>query len=307
MRLSIVIVSWNTRELLERCLRTVFCEADSLPDSTVEVFVVDNNSSDGSAHMVGTRYPQVHLLENSENLGFAAANNRAIRQSVGEYVLLLNPDTEVKPGALAELVTFMDGHPNCGAAGPRLLNGAGALQVSCYPFPTLAREIWRLMHLDTIHPYGTYRMTAWPSGAARMTDTVQGACLMVRQTALEKIGLLDEAYFLYTEEVDLCYRIRQEGWDVFWVPGASVIHHGGQSTRLVASDMFLQLYSSKVRFFRKHYGESTAESYKVVLFISGLVRVIGVVIAALKPKEVGGQYRTTAANYWRLLQTLPKM
>ena len=153
MDLSIVIVSWNTSDMLLSCLTSIF---DHPPQCHFDVWVVDNASSDISAAMVRQRFPQVHLIENRVNAGFARANNQAIRQSNGYFLLLLNPDTEVKPGALELLVRFLRRHRQVGGAGPRLLNPDGTLQPSCHPGPTLTRELWRLFHLDVIYPYGFY-------------------------------------------------------------------------------------------------------------------------------------------------------
>jgi GT2 family glycosyltransferase len=205
-------------------------------------------------------------------VGFATANNQAIAASSGRYVLLLNSDTVVHPGAFDVLVRFMDEHPEAGAAGPLTLNPNGTLQLSCYPSPTLARELWFLLHLDRLHPYGVYPMARWNRGQPRPVDAVLGACLMVRRSVLEQVGVLDPAYFMYSEEIDLCYRIQRAGWRIYWAPAAVIDHYGGQSTRQVAASMFLQLYRSKVRFFRKNQGRWAAVGYKLVLLAVALPR-----------------------------------
>ena len=158
MDLSVIIVSWNTREVLRACLELVGRQQSN---ATVEVWVVDNASSDGSAQMVGEAFPDVHLIENRENVGFARANNAAIAASTGRCVLLLNSDTVVHPGAFDVLVRFLDEHPEAGAAGPHTLNPDGSLQISCYPSPSVGRELWFLLHLDRLRPYGSYDMATW--------------------------------------------------------------------------------------------------------------------------------------------------
>ena len=240
--LSIIIVSWNTRDLLAACLETVQAEINSLKDIRVETLVVDNVSTDDSADMVAREFPWVRLIRSTKNLGFPGGNNLAIQHSSGKYVLLLNPDTEVKPGALGMLIQFLEVHHEVGAVGPYTCNPDGSLQTSCYPAPTLSRELWRLLHLDSLRPYGEYHMADWDATTPREVDALLGACILVRKSVLDKIGLMDEDYFMYSEEVDLCTRIQRGGWSLYWVPQAAIIHHGGQSTRQVATEMFLRLY-----------------------------------------------------------------
>ncbi len=295
MNLSIIIVSWNTRDILAQCLSSIFRHP---PTDTFEVWVVDNASTDASAQMVKSDFPAVRLLENYQNIGFAPANNQAIRVADGEYVLLLNPDTEVFAGTFDALLDFLRAHPNVGAVGPKTLNPDGSLQTSCYPFPTLSRELWRLLHLDKIVPYGSYRMVEW-SAHPREVDALLGACMLFPRSVLDEIGLFDESYFMYTEEIDLCYRVQQSGRKLFWVPEASIVHYGGQSTQQIAAEMFLQLYRSKLQFFRKHYGITAGFFYKLILFFTALPRFILI---------FGGEHRrAVVANYWRLITALPTL
>jgi N-acetylglucosaminyl-diphospho-decaprenol L-rhamnosyltransferase len=304
MRLSIVIVNWNTSDLLRRCLETILAHP---PATSFEVWVVDNNSQDESVAMVQANFPQVHLLVNENNPGFARANNRAIRASSGEYLLLLNPDTEVKPGALTALVDFLDEQPAAGGAGSMLLNPDGSLQPSCYPMLTGWRELWRLLHLDRLKLMGIYDMHRWDKRTPRQVEVVQGASLMLRRSILNQVGLLDEGYFMYTEEVDLCYRIQQAGWSLYWVPQSQVVHYGGQSTRQVAAEMFLHLYGSKVQFFRKHYGRFTTTFYKLTLGLTSLLRLSLSPLLWLQPADSRQTQLALAKNYFQLLRVLPRM
>ena len=305
--ISIIIVNWNTQELLAQCLESVSDEINRLHPLRVETLVVDNASKDDSVQMIRKRFPWVTLIENQTNVGFAPANNQAILESTGRYVLLLNPDTEVKPGAFEALVRFLEANPQAGGVGARLLNPDGTLQISCYQVPTLPRELWRMFHLDALWPYGVYRMTDWDLDTARKVDIVQGACLVLRQTALNQVGLLDEGYFIYSEEVDLCHRLHQAGWPLYWVPQAKVIHYGGQSTQQVAAEMFLQLYLGKVLFFRKHYGRLTTQAYKLILLIATVIRLLLTPLALLEPPVKRQNHLTLADHYRRLLMTLPGM
>ena len=318
MDLSIVIVNWNTRDLLASCLQAILnnnhisidnYQSDRMEIGAliVEVIVVDNNSTDGSSQMVSQNFPWVQLVENSKNIGFASANNQAIQQCSGRYVLLLNPDTEMRSDLLQTLVQFMDTHSDVGAVGPRTLNPDGSLQTSCYPAPTLSRELWRLLHLDAIFPYGSYRMTDWNLSQPRVVGGLQGSCLLLRRAALDQVGLLDERYFIYSEEVDLCYRLQQAGWQLYWVPQAQIVHYGGQSTQQAAEKMFLQLYRGKLIYFRKHYGWLAGQIYKLILLIAALLRILLSPLVWLQPPSHRQRHFILARNYKKLVRTLPGM
>ena len=309
MDLAIVIVNWNTCDLLATCLKSIQDDTERLKRSNpspnsgqaVETFVVDNASSDDSTAMVREQFPWVRLIENSENLGFARANNQALARCRGRYLLLLNSDTVVHPGALVALIEFMDGHPQAGAAGARLLNGDGTLQPSCQPMLTPSREFWRLSFLERVWPRATYRMDRWNMATPRPVDVIKGACLLLRRAALDQVGFLDERYFMYTEEVDLCYRLDQAGWECWYVPIAVVTHFGEASSKQAAATMYLQLYRSKFQFFRKFGGESRVRK---AMFLFGAVYVpralIASVFGALFPS-----WRGRGILYRHLLAEIP--
>lgn len=308
MILSVVIVNWNTGDLLAGCLDsvTIDLQAAGMAADEAEVFVVDNFSSDRSVEIAIERHPDVKLIRNSDNPGFAAANNQAIRCASGVYILLLNPDTVIKPGSLPALIAFLEAHPKAGAAGPRLLNPDGSLQHSCSPEPSLSGEFLRLFHAGGRRPDGYYPMETWEA-APRTVDSLLGACILARRSALEAVAGFDESYFMYSEEVDLCRRLRQAGWELYWDPTAEVVHYGGQSTRLAAGEMFLQLYRAKVVYFRRHGGNTSARMYKFILFAAGLARVAAGALALFRPADGRQQHLDIARNYRRLLASLPGM
>ncbi len=272
--LSIAIPSWNTRDLLDQCLESVFKGSDSLDR---EVIVVDNASSDGSADMVGARYPQVRLIRNRANLGFAGACNVAYRQSTGRYFMLLNSDTIVLDDALKSLVEFMDQHPDAGAAGCRLLNADRSLQRSCSCFPGPLTELFDALYLSKLFPrsktFACYPMSYWDFDHMRMVDFAGGSCLIVRRETISEVGLLDEGYFMYTEEADWCYRMWDQGWAVYFYPGAEVVHLGGESAQKYGNGLGLNLYTSRNRFVRKHRGRSAAFLHRMIVAIGALVRL----------------------------------
>lgn len=304
MELSIIIINWNTRDLLEQCLDSLF---RSTGIQELEVFVVDNASRDYSPEMVKERFPQVHLIANDTNIGFAAANNQAARLSTGEYILLLNSDTIVRSGAIDTLAQFLDNHQRVGAVGARLLNADSSLQYSCSPLPGLGREFKRMFHLPGVRQDGYYEMADWDINTSRQVGVLLGACMLIRRKALDQVGLLDEDYFMYTEEVDLCYRIARAGWQLFWVPAAEVVHFGGQSTRQASDEMFLRLYESKLLYFRKHHGRFKSLIYKLILMAASLLRLSLTPFAWLESPAKRQVHLVQAANYQRLLVSLPGM
>ena len=301
MDLSTIIVNWNTRELLAACLESTFAAMHD--DLESEIIVVDNGSTDGSAEMIGEHFPRVHLIRNQENVGFANANNQAIRQSCGRYVLLLNSDTEVYPGALSTLVQFMNEHSRAGGCGSRLLNADGSLQASCHPMPTPAREFWRLLFLDRLWPKATYVQERWESETPRRVQVIKGACFLLRRSALEQVGMLDEQYYMYSEEVDLCYRLAHAGWELWWVPQAVVKHYGEASSKQRRETMYIQLYRSKVQFYRKFGGDDRADRFKHLVRVAYGPRLVLATLAA----PFSSSLSTQAHTFRRLLRELPGM
>jgi len=304
MDLAIIIVNWNTRDILEQCLHSVY---SSKTTKHIDVWVVDNGSSDGSERMILEKYPQTRLITNNDNVGFAQANNQAITNSKGDYVLLLNPDTVVENDVIEVLVDYLEEHPDVGAVGPRLLNPDGSLQESAYPEPTLAREFWRMFHLDRIKNYGEYPMGDWILTKTRDVDVLMGACFLIRRKVLNQVGLLDEEFFVYSEEVDLCTRIRNYGWRITWVPTVNVVHLGGQSTEQIQQEMFLQLYQGKIQYFRKHHSLFEVWIYKFVLFMATLVRLVLTPFAFLEHSPQKSEHLILSSNYRRLLWSLPSL
>lgn len=301
MDLSIVIVNWNTKDLLRQCLQSIYSNP---PEREFDIWVVDNASSDGSTRMVQEHFPNVNLINNPHNIGFGQANNLALNRCQGSFVFLLNPDTEVFPGTIDCLLDFMAFNPAAGVAGPQLLFPDGSLQTSCYPYPTLSREFWRLLHLDRLRAYGVYDQQQWDLSQSRQVDVIQGAAFLVRKIVLDQVGYFDPDYFMYTEEVDLCFRVHQAGWELFWVPFAKVIHHEGQSTKQTPVAMFLQLYKSKLTFIRKHYGRFAGVIYKLVLAVVTLPRLL---LFPLSKMNRRSNQRVLANNYYQLLISLRRM
>lgn len=257
MDLSVVIVSYNVQGYLARCLQSIFSRKH---EHQIEVLVVDNASDDDSVSMVRTRFPQVRLIVNSHNRGFAAANNQGISASRGRYVLLLNPDTEVIGSALDDMITLMDSIPpakRVGIVSAKLYGADHKVQVSCCPFITLAATLSRLFYLAKMFPqsrvFARHRFSVTDWNRPAWTDWVTGACLMIRREVIEQIGLMDEGFFLYYEEADWCLRARRAGWKALYWPGASVIHYGSQSVTQAQSLAFAHAIEGLLRYYVKHH------------------------------------------------------
>ena len=313
MDLSILIVNWNTCAYTTQCLQTLANTADRLsrnPDVlwfgaySAEVIVVDNASTDDSISAIRQQFPWVYLIENDQNVGFARGNNQAYAVSSGRYVLLLNSDTAVKPGALLTLLQFMEDQPRCGGCGARLLNAGGSLQPSCQPMLTPWREFWKLTFLDRLWRRSTYDMVNWDVDKPHPVETIKGACLLVRRAALDTPdSLLDDRYFMYTEEVDLCYRLLRGGWELYWVPQANVVHFGEASSKQAYTRMYVQLYRSKVQFYRKFGGDRRANHFKRLVAAAYWPRFLA--SRLIRPFKPSLAHR--AETFRLLLNELPNM
>jgi GT2 family glycosyltransferase len=294
--LSVVIVSYKTRALLEQCLRSSLSTGDRR--LMTEVIVIDNASPDDSAQMVRAQFPNVHLIANAENRGFAAANNQGIRATHGRYALALNPDTIVKPGALETLVAFMDSYPRVGACGARLLYADGSFQHSAFRFPDLFQIYfdffpthWRLTESRL---NGRYPRAWYQRGEPFAIDHPLGATLMMRREVIDRVGMFDEGFFIYAEEIDWCMRIKRAGWEIYCVPRAEIYHLEAQSTRQFRDAMFVALWRARLRLFAKHYSPAFCRAARWIVCV-GLWNEARKVRAAARAGQV-----TQDEMAWRL-------
>ncbi len=258
--LAVVIVSWNVRELLTGCLRSLLTDLDR-SGLEAQVWVVDNASSDGTPEMVAAQFPTVRLIASRENLGFAAGNNTALRKIIAlrntQYIWLLNPDTEVQPGATAALLAALRSHPRASVVGAGLYYPDGALQHGAFRFPGLTQLLFELFPLPA-RLYDTPLNGRYPRRLVEgktpfPIDHPLGAAMMVRAEAVAEVGLLDEGFWMYCEEIDWCWRMRKAGWRAYYVPSARVVHHAGRSTAQIRVASFVALWRSRLRLFEKHY------------------------------------------------------
>ncbi len=270
--LSICIVNWNTRELLRACLSSI--EA-ARGDLALQVIVVDNASDDGSAEMVRESFPAVELIANPRNMYYAAANNQALRVARAPLWLLLNSDIEVSGPALPALVAWLAGRPRVGAVAPRLVYPDGRTQRSCRSFPDPPAVLCELLGLSRLFPRsrlcGRYRMTWWGHDDDRAVDQPMASALLLRAEALEEVGLFDEEFPMFFNDVDLCQRLWSAGWEVWFTPSATMVHHHGGSTRLAKRAMVAESGRSFLRYYHKHYrGKRAPLVYALTV---GLLRV----------------------------------
>lgn len=279
MLVSVIVVNWNTRELLEQLLHSLDRQVDQ---PSYEVVVVDNGSSDGSADMVRTQWPQVKLVTLPRNVGFAAGNNAGFRHAAGEYLLLLNSDTIVMPTTLPGLVSVLRRHPEVGCVGARHFNIDGSLQRSTNAFPTLVNDFLELTELSRLRPVQCLlrlRFPWWGDHASTFnTGWVNGACMMVRRQVIEEVGGLDETFFAYVEEVDWCYRMHQRGWRVVFTPDAEIIHLSGRSLcRDPARRLHLR-YWGHCAFYGKHYSKGAAISFRGIVTAVAAGRIVALAL-----------------------------
>ncbi len=276
--LAVVIVSYNTRDLLEECIASVLAETKAI---ACHVFVVDNASRDGSAEMVQRKFPEVSLRANAENLGFSRANNQALAGIDARYAVLLNSDTKIFPGsrALEAMVAFMDAHPDVGALGPKILFEDGSIQLHCArSLPGLWASFCQLTTLARRFPHnrltGGYLMSWWDHEDAREVECLLGACMMVPREVLERVGPLDGDFFLGGEDADWCLRIRRAGWKVYYNPEIAILHHGGASKNQMEEHEGKPLHIGYWKYFRKHHGPVYALAWRMMTATLSLAWVV---------------------------------
>ncbi|MFW5724805.1 MAG: glycosyltransferase [Bacteroidota bacterium] len=281
MKLSVIIVNYNVKYFLEQCLKSVFISGKNL---TMEVFVVDNNSVDGSVQMVREKFPQVKLIANKENTGFSRANNQAIKISQGEYVLLLNPDTVVEDDTFEKVVAFMDKTPDAGGLGVKMIDGKGVfLPESKRGLPTPAVAFYKIFGLSALFPrskiFGKYHLGYLDSEKIHKVEILSGAFMLMRKSVLEKTGYLDETFFMYGEDIDLSYRILQAGYKNYYFPETRIIHYKGESTKKSSINYVFVFYNAMIIFARKHFSKHNASVFSFLINIAIYFRAFLAIIS----------------------------
>jgi hypothetical protein len=298
--LSIIIVTWNTRELTRACLASI---AQHHGDVSHEIIVVDNASGDGTVEMIRQTFPHVEIIANDTNRGFGAANNQAMQHAGGEYVLLLNSDTEITAGVLRSAVAAMRNHREVAVLGVRVEHPDGSLQLTCFAEPTLLNitlQVLGLHRLPWPAWFGRDRMRHWARDSVRDVDVVTGCFFMIRPRAMEEVGLFDEQFFFYGEETDWCRRFRAAGWAVRFMPAGTIVHHGGASAAMLDGDRGVFLADGIVRFHYKHAGALSAAIAWTLLLIGNALRMAAYAVRGVVPGQTDA--RETAGRFARVVR-----
>lgn len=310
---SVIVVNWNTHDHLALCLHSIFSDGSvrvlspvvaGSPDpsgrATVEVIVVDNASNDGSAAMVAANFPQVRLLANDRNLGFAAANNQAIAQARGRVLFLLNPDAFVLPGALEGLIRFLDSRPEAAAAGPNVLNPDGSWQAAAFRFATLWDLFCEAVFLSVLFPHSRLfarkELGGFQRDHVRQVDWIQGCALAIRRAVWDDVGPFDEGYWMYVEELDWCRRAHRLGYRLYFTPDSRVVHYGKRATAKARASVLPLGFRSHFRYFRKFDGPAVELAVRgITLLQMGLRAAVSLAMLA----ATGGAQRARWRENWR--------
>ncbi len=267
MKVSVVIVNYNVKHFLEQCLNSVIASAKHCE---TEIFVVDNNSVDGSCEMVKEKFPEITLIENKTNYGFSFANNQAIKLAKGDYVLLLNPDTVIEEKTLSVISDFMDEHPDAGGLGVKMIDGKGRfLPESKRGLPTPEVAFYKIFGLSKLFPrskkFGKYHLTYLNKEETHVVDVLSGAFMLLRQECLDKSGLLDETFFMYGEDIDMSYRITLAGYKNYYLPDTTIIHYKGESTKKGSVNYVIVFYNAMIIFTKKHFSKKHATTFSLLI------------------------------------------
>lgn len=254
MDLSIIIVNWNTREITKKCLESIFKYTEGIK---FEVIVIDNASEDDSVKTIRSEFPEVIIIQNNSNRGFATANNQGMEIAKGLYFLLLNSDTLIFNNALKKVVGFADSNPSAGLIGCRVLNADKSLQPTCFMYPGPINLLFSVFYLEKLFPkskiFAREKMTWWNRDSIRNVEVITGCCILANQDAVNSVGTMDDAFFMYGEETDWCFRFKKAGWKILFYPDAEIIHLGGQSSKKAKPVMILQLRAGILQFIKKQY------------------------------------------------------
>ncbi len=283
--LSVIIVSWNTRDLLVQCLLSVLGDAGP----SAEIIVVDNASSDGSAEAAESLSDRIRVVRNSANTGFARANNIGIRQSRGQTLALVNSDVIVRPGCFSAMLAYLETQGQVGMLGPKILWPDGkTVQRSCMAFPTVWNMLCRALGLDSLFPrtrmFGDFLMTFWPHDTLREVEVINGCFWMIRRSAMDRVGLLDEDFFMYAEDIDWCKRFHNAGWKVVFYPEAEAVHYGGASSAAMPVRFYLEKQKANFQYWRKHHSLPSTFAYYVIMLMHEAIRVAAYSLLAWKKR-----------------------
>jgi len=277
MTVSVIIVSWNAKRFLLECIESVLRQSsDSL---SLEVIVVDNASLDGSPEAVRDRHPSVTVIANEANLGFAKANNIGMQASGGEYLFLINSDVVVADNCFGKCIDYMEKHPEIGLLGPKIRGPDGQVQRSCMSYPSLWNALTRALALDSLFPrsrlFGSHLLTFWNHDDTRPVEVINGCFWVVRRPALEHVGMLDERFFIYGEDIDWCRRFNESGWKVVFFTGAEAVHYGGSSSANAPVRFDVEMQRANYQYWTKHHSRFQSGVFLLISFLHHSLRTLG--------------------------------
>jgi hypothetical protein len=276
MDISVVIVTWNGRDFTRECLESLARQQGGLE---TEIIVVDNASSDGTPELIRERFPNVRLIENAKNEGFAKANNTGIRLGTGKYVCLINSDVNVPPACLSKMHAYMEGNPDIGVLGPRMIGRSGQVARSYMRFPSVWNYLCHSLALDASFKrwrmFGGSMMTDFDNQRTQEVDVLNGWLLMVRRGALDEVGLLDERFFMYGEDIDWSYRFHKAGWKRVYFAGAEALHYGAGSSASAPIRFYLEMQRANLQLWRKHFGRVRSFAYLATVWVHAFLRLLG--------------------------------
>lgn len=300
--ISVIIVSWNARDYLLRCLASLEAYGDGLISETI---VVDNASADDSVARVRAEFPTVTIIEPGQNLGFARGNNLGIRLARSKYLCLVNSDAELLPGCLSTLVTHLEAHPRIGLIGPRVEGADGTAQDRPRGFPTLWNMFCLALALDALRPksrlLGGYLRRAWPIDEIMPAEVLSGCFWLARREAVEEVGGLDENYFMYGEDIDWCRSFHERAWQVVFHPGARAIHHGGKSSANAPVRFYLEMQRANLQYWRKYHGPTAAAGYYLICLLHQSIRLLAYGTRALLSRRSDATRRAKLERSWHCL------
>ena len=285
--LSIIIVSWNAKKYLEKCIASIIGKTVKYQ---TEIIVVDNASTDGSVELVKGQFPKVKVICNDTNLGFAKANNIGIKQGTGKYICLINSDVEILQGCFDSMVSYMEKNPEIGILGPQILDSNGNIQRSCMGFPTLWNAFCRALFLDKLFPkselFGSYLMTFQNQNTTQPVDIINGCFWMVKKKVLKQVGLLDERFFIYAEDKDWCKRFWDAGWKVVYFPQAQAIHYGGASSSNAPIRFYIEMYRANYEYWKKYHSRPAQLTFLLITGLHHIIRLIGeMMLLVIRPSK----------------------
>lgn len=303
--ISVVIVNWNTRDLLLDCVGSLYTETRQ---SAIEIIVVDNASRDGSMEALAVRFPETVRIANRENVGFSKANNQGLAVARGRYLCLVNSDVKALRGVLDRLRLFLENRTGVGAVAPRTVGGDLKIRRNCRDYPNLRNEICHALFLDRLFPsLHTFRgrsLRDYDYASEREIEVLSGCFLMVPRAVFERVGGLDERFFMYSEDVDWCKRIREAGWRVVYYPEAEAIHYGGSSSITERARLNVEMVKAHLQYWRKHHGPAAAALVWAVQFAGCALRALGWSVNRLPPGSARGSGREQTTSYWRISRWL---